>query len=84
MSLGSVGVMDAQVPQSTAAPTPCWLAPLPGCGPEESGGPVVSLRSTTGPRLGCLWNLGRIASPARHDADDLEPVSVLEGPVREL
>jgi hypothetical protein len=48
------------------------------------GGPVVSLRSTTGPRLGCLWNLGRIASPARHDADDLEPVSVLEGPVREL
>ncbi len=36
LSLGRVGVMDAHVPQTTAAPTPCWLTPLPGCGPMGS------------------------------------------------
>ena len=33
------------------------LAPLPGCGWWGIGSPVVSLRSTTGYRLGCLWHL---------------------------
>jgi hypothetical protein len=33
------------------------LAPLPGCGWWGIDVPVVSLRSTTGYRLGCLWHL---------------------------